>query len=335
MLETTRLGIEVKNLKMRVESLSSRLDFSERRARALEGVVQYRAGDAPEAEAAPPAASDAGPRDGQRDGEAAGPADARRKRRRRRGRRSGARGPGDAPAASGTEGGAGGGTEAGEEGDGGRPGPARREGRRRGRGRGRPGRRPRATSRARACSLGGTTTRTPAAKAVRLGVVVQRYGADINGGAELHARYIAEHLARHAEVEVLTTCARDYVTWRNELPPGVESVNGVPVRRFPVRHPRDPRRFGRRSARVFHETHSIADELAWLEGEGPASPALVAHLRRAGRGTTTSCSSASGTTTPTTGPARCPAAPCSSRRLSAIRPPASASSARCFAASGR
>jgi hypothetical protein len=43
-LETTRLSIEVKNLKMRVESMSSRLDFDERRARALEGVVQYRPG---------------------------------------------------------------------------------------------------------------------------------------------------------------------------------------------------------------------------------------------------------------------------------------------------
>jgi hypothetical protein len=41
-LETTRVGIEVKNLKMRLESLQSRLDFSERRVRALEGVVQYR-----------------------------------------------------------------------------------------------------------------------------------------------------------------------------------------------------------------------------------------------------------------------------------------------------
>jgi hypothetical protein len=41
-LETTRNGIELKNLKMRVESLTSRLDFSERRVRALEGVVQYR-----------------------------------------------------------------------------------------------------------------------------------------------------------------------------------------------------------------------------------------------------------------------------------------------------
>lgn len=43
-LELTRLGIEVKNLKMRVESISSRLDFDERRSRALEGVVMYRPG---------------------------------------------------------------------------------------------------------------------------------------------------------------------------------------------------------------------------------------------------------------------------------------------------
>jgi glycosyltransferase involved in cell wall biosynthesis len=116
---------------------------------------------------------------------------------------------------------------------------------------------------------------------VRLAVVVQRYGADINGGAELHARYIAERLARHADVEVVTTCARDYVTWRNELPPGTETINGVKVRRFPVDRVRDPREFGRRSHRVFEHRHSTADELAWLDSEGPASRALVDY---AGRG---------------------------------------------------
>src|SRR3954462_4125557 len=41
-LETTRLGIDVKNLKMRLESVSSRLEFNERRARALESVVVYK-----------------------------------------------------------------------------------------------------------------------------------------------------------------------------------------------------------------------------------------------------------------------------------------------------
>ncbi|MBI3399923.1 MAG: hypothetical protein HY048_00775 [Acidobacteria bacterium] len=53
-VETTRLGIEVKNLKMKVESLTGRLEFNERRARALESVVVYKpSGD--EAAAPPPA----------------------------------------------------------------------------------------------------------------------------------------------------------------------------------------------------------------------------------------------------------------------------------------
>jgi glycosyltransferase involved in cell wall biosynthesis len=115
---------------------------------------------------------------------------------------------------------------------------------------------------------------------VKLAVIVQRYGPAINGGAELHARYIAERLARHAEVEVLTTCATDYITWRNELPAGVDTVNGVPVRRFKVKHERDPKVFGRWQDRVFDERHSIGDELDWLEAEGPTSPALVDYIAK-------------------------------------------------------
>jgi glycosyltransferase involved in cell wall biosynthesis len=116
---------------------------------------------------------------------------------------------------------------------------------------------------------------------VKLAVVVQRYAADINGGAELHARYIAERLARHADVEVFTTCARDYVTWKNEWPSGEETINGVRVRRFPVAHPRSPEHFGTWSDRVFNHVHSVADELRWLDSEGPTSPLLVQHLAAA------------------------------------------------------
>jgi glycosyltransferase involved in cell wall biosynthesis len=115
---------------------------------------------------------------------------------------------------------------------------------------------------------------------VRLAVVVQRYGLGINGGAELHARYIAEHLAPHAHVEVLTTCARDYVTWRNEFAPGVEQVNGVSVRRFPVVKERDTLRFASLSQQVFDGPHSLDDELEWLDAEGPVSPALVEHATK-------------------------------------------------------
>jgi glycosyltransferase involved in cell wall biosynthesis len=116
---------------------------------------------------------------------------------------------------------------------------------------------------------------------MKLAVVVQRYGADINGGAELHARYVAERLARHASVEVVTTCARDYITWKNELPAGVETVNGITIRRFPVSHERKPHDFGRRSVRVFEQRHSIADELGWLESEGPASRSLLTYVEEA------------------------------------------------------
>ncbi|HZR25441.1 MAG TPA: glycosyltransferase family 4 protein [Vicinamibacterales bacterium] len=115
---------------------------------------------------------------------------------------------------------------------------------------------------------------------MKLAVVVQRYGLDINGGAELHARYVAEHLAKHAEVEVLTTCATDYVTWRNELKPGVEQINGVNVRRFTVKRERDAHVFGRRSERVFEQRHSVGDELDWIDAEGPTSPALIEYLTK-------------------------------------------------------
>jgi glycosyltransferase involved in cell wall biosynthesis len=115
---------------------------------------------------------------------------------------------------------------------------------------------------------------------VKLAVVVQRYGQAINGGAELHARYVAEHLARHVDVEVLTTCAADYITWRNALPAGVEHVNGVPVRRFKIKHERDPKVFGRRQDQVFDERHSMGAELDWLDAEGPTCPALIDHIKK-------------------------------------------------------
>ena len=112
-LETTRMGIEVQNLRMKLESVSSRLDFSERRVRALEGVVQYR----PEAVRGPdrrdeedhaaPAAAPAGsvegfvPAGGQ---PGQGDGSGRKRRRRRRGRRGGTQGATGAYGAQGAEG---------------------------------------------------------------------------------------------------------------------------------------------------------------------------------------------------------------------------------------
>ncbi len=116
--------------------------------------------------------------------------------------------------------------------------------------------------------------------ALRLALVVQRYGEAVDGGAEYHCRLIAERLARKHKVEVITSCAKNYITWANELPTGLSFVNGIPVRRFKVKRARDPDRFGRVSQKVFQAPHDERDELRWLEEQGPFSPAMVRYLQR-------------------------------------------------------
>lgn len=114
---------------------------------------------------------------------------------------------------------------------------------------------------------------------LKLAIVVQRYGLEINGGAEFHARLVAEQLARYYKVEVLTTCAYDYITWANHYRAGAGEINGVPVRRFKVRRKRNPQRFGRIQEFVFNRPHEPEDELRWLKEEGPYSPRLIRHIK--------------------------------------------------------
>ena len=64
--------------------------------------------------------------------------------------------------------------------------------------------------------------------------VVQRYGLEVNGGAELHCKQLAEKMTPLYEVHVLTTKAIDYMTWRNEYNQDEENIEGVHVHRFPV-----------------------------------------------------------------------------------------------------
>lgn len=68
----------------------------------------------------------------------------------------------------------------------------------------------------------------------KIAFVVVRYGKDINGGAEYHCRMLAERLTKDYDVEVLTTCVKDYGKGGNEYVEGGEDVNGVKVRRFMV-----------------------------------------------------------------------------------------------------
>jgi glycosyltransferase involved in cell wall biosynthesis len=111
---------------------------------------------------------------------------------------------------------------------------------------------------------------------LKLAIVIHRYGEGVAGGSEAHARGLARELRKTHEVEVLTTCARDYLSWRNEFDPGETTVDGLRVTRFPVRRARDLGRFAAVSDHVFNEAHDRGDEEQWIVENGPRCPDLIA-----------------------------------------------------------
>ena len=114
----------------------------------------------------------------------------------------------------------------------------------------------------------------------KLAFVVQRYGLEVNGGAELLSRQLVEHLQQQYDIEVLTTKAIEYTTWKNEYTNDVDVINGVTVRRFGVDKPRDLNRFGKFSGKVIgNPEHTMEQEEQWFEMQGPHVPELIDYIK--------------------------------------------------------
>jgi glycosyltransferase involved in cell wall biosynthesis len=119
----------------------------------------------------------------------------------------------------------------------------------------------------------------------RVAFVVQRCGAEVNGGAELHCWRVAERMTKYWQCEILTTCAIDYQEWKNYYPPGVTEVSGITLRRFTVPVPRDLPKFNRLSEGIHAQLMtnpkklSLADQEKWLKAQGPVSPDLVRYVK--------------------------------------------------------
>ena len=115
---------------------------------------------------------------------------------------------------------------------------------------------------------------------MRIAFIVQRYGTEILGGPEYACRLTAERLAERHDVDVLTTCARDPITWKNEYAEGSDRVRGVTVRRFASSQTRDFADFARFTEWILQNPHDAADEMEWLKRQGPWSPGLIEYLKR-------------------------------------------------------
>ena len=135
----------------------------------------------------------------------------------------------------------------------------------------------------------------------KIAFIVQRYGVEVNGGAEYLCRILAERLVGQYEVEVLTSCALEYVTWANWYPADTTDINGVRVHRFATKYERQVKT----SARTEHKLKKWArpeewEGLGWLkmwaralvgktvrrysrlwaQAQGPYTPDLIDYLQR-------------------------------------------------------
>lgn len=117
---------------------------------------------------------------------------------------------------------------------------------------------------------------------MKLACVVHRFGADIAGGSEAHCRHVAEHLAVEHEVTVLTSCARDHITWRNEHAPGASTLGALKVLRFPASRERSLHRFAEVSELAFSGAAGESVQEDWFRENGPNLPGLLEHLRAHG-----------------------------------------------------
>lgn len=115
----------------------------------------------------------------------------------------------------------------------------------------------------------------------RVAFVVQRCGREVNGGAESLCLALAGRMSRHWKTEILTTCAVDYMQWKNYYAPGEESLDGALIRRFAVDQQRNVARFDSLSAelRVAGTAAPLAQQEAWMTEQGPISSALFSYVR--------------------------------------------------------
>lgn len=113
----------------------------------------------------------------------------------------------------------------------------------------------------------------------KIAFVVQRYGKEVNGGAETLCRELAEHLSgADLHIDILTTCAVDYYSWKNEYKKGEELLNDIKIKRFKSDKERDMRQFNELSGHAFADKENTTLGEKWMKAQGPYSSDLFKYI---------------------------------------------------------
>jgi glycosyltransferase involved in cell wall biosynthesis len=116
----------------------------------------------------------------------------------------------------------------------------------------------------------------------KIALVSPIFSPNISGGAEKLALNFAELLSENYELEILTTKALDYITWKNVIPRELDNFANNLVRRFTVKKNRNLRAFNRYYAKLIKKMPSISEEemAEWLRMQGPYCPDLIQFIEK-------------------------------------------------------
>lgn len=139
----------------------------------------------------------------------------------------------------------------------------------------------------------------------KIAIVVQRYGKETNGGEQVYARLLAEHLTERYEVVVLTSCFVGYAAEDNHYPAGEEIIDGIRILRFTYERgePKTPRwlgRYIRGNYKYYNTGYTLSNIITllfrriryrkrkdhdriferWLENENPLCKEMISYIER-------------------------------------------------------
>ncbi|MCB1158701.1 MAG: glycosyltransferase family 4 protein [Leptospiraceae bacterium] len=113
-----------------------------------------------------------------------------------------------------------------------------------------------------------------------IALITPRFHDRLAGGAERLSYEYARILSKNYNVVILTTCATDYITWKNELPIPEASFAFGRILRFQTLKERNILQFNKLDKNLKEQLPYIseADENSWLKEQGPYVPSLIEHI---------------------------------------------------------